>query len=134
MCGELDEEDRYKGDLCNRFLAHANAALARHPAIGIPEEGDMNAYLDSLYADVLKRIVRDLGAVEPSQAYERVAMQSLVLSRLAGFLAGHVALPEDPMRKVIEATMLGYAEAEAPHDPDHGHDHGHAHAHGQHHH
>ena len=70
-------------------------------------------------------------------------MQSLVLARLAGFLAGHVALNEDPMRKVLEAVMLGYGEAEKPpqrdhhghdHDHDHDHDHHHDHPHGKAHH
>jgi urease accessory protein UreE len=65
-----------------------------------------------------------------------------VLARLAGFLAGQVALNEDPMRKVMEALMHGYGEAESPperdhhghghehhHDHDDGHDDGHAHEH-----
>jgi hypothetical protein len=47
------------------------------------------------------------------QAYERLAAQPVVFARLAGFLAGHLALHEDPLRKVMEALMEGYAEAEA---------------------
>jgi hypothetical protein len=53
-----------------------------------------------------------------------------VFARLAGFLAAHAALNEDPLRKVIEALMLGYAEAEKI-EPHHGHDHEHEH-HGHH--
>ena len=102
------------------------------------EAGGLNAYLDSLFGDVLRRCERDAGEAAGSQAYGRLAMQSLVLARLAGFLAGHVALNEDPMRKLIEAVMLGYGEAEAPvggedhlhgHDHDHGHYPGHVHEH-----
>ena len=58
----------------------------------------------------------------------------------AGFLAGHMSLQEDPLRKVMEALMLGYGEAEEmtaadhehghSHDHDHDHDHGHSHGHG----
>ena len=72
MCGDLEEEDRFEGDLYQRFL---------------------------------------------------------VLARLAGFLAGHVALNEDPLRKLM-AVMLSCAEAESPpvHD-HHGHDHDHDHDH-----
>ena len=37
----------------------------------------------------------------------------MVFARLAGFLAAHMALAEDPLRRVMEAMMLGYSEAEA---------------------
>lgn len=76
----------------------------------------------------------------PPEAYRTMALQSLVLTRLVGLLAGQLALNEDPMRKVLEAVMLGYGEAEAvpqrnhhghDHDhDDHGHSHGHEHGHG----
>jgi len=92
----------------------------------VSADHDLNAYLDRLFADLLRRIVGDVQATEPPQAYRRMAMQSLVLARLAGFLAGHVALPEDPLRKLVEAMMLGYAEAEAPKHADHHHHHDHA--------
>ena len=131
MCGELDEEDHSKGDLCHRFVERANAVLARSPAPATGHgESDLNAYLDKLFVDVLRRIVRDLLAVDARQACDRVAMQSLVLGRLAGFIAGHAPLKEDPLRKLIEATMLGYGEADVPrivHDHDHHHDHHHHH-------
>jgi hypothetical protein len=64
-------------------------------------------------------------------------MQPLVFARLAGFLAAHASLQEDPLRKVVEALMLGYAEAERIqpyHGHDHDHDHDHDHSHGHHHH
>ena len=133
MCGDLEEEDRLEGDLYQRFLVQSRAMLDKAPA------GDeMSRYLDGLFAAVLQRCVRDAEHVASPNAYKQVAMQSLVLARLAGFLAGHVALNEDPMRKVLEAVMLGYAEAEAPpardhHGHDHSHDHGQAHHHDQHH-
>ena len=66
--------------------------------------------------------------------YQRIAMEPLVFARLAGFIAAHVPLSEDPLRRVMEALMLGYSEGEiaAPdhdhdHDPFHGHSHGHSH-------
>ena len=127
MCGDLEEEDRFEGDLYQRFLVHSQAMLAKAPAGG----DELNRYLDKLFNDLLKRCVVDAEKVASPNAYRQVAMQSLVLARLAGFLAGHVALNEDPMRKLMEAMMLGYAEAESPpvHD-HHGHEHGHEHAHG----
>ena len=114
MCGDLEEEDRFEGDLYQRFLVHSSAMLAKVPAGG----EELNRYLDSLFNDLLKRCVKDAEQVASPNAYRQVAMQSLVLARLAGFLAGHVALNEDPLRKLM-AVMLSYAEAESP--PVHGH-------------
>lgn len=127
MCGEIEEESRYEDDLYQRFLVHSRGAVT-----GLPKgSGDLNGYLDGLFSGMLERCVQDTQATDPSDAYRRMAMQSLVLARLAGFLAGHVALNEDPLRKVMEAMMLGYAEADAPPDAhDHGHDHGPGHDHG----
>jgi len=62
-------------------------------------------------------------------------MEPLVFARLAGFIAAHTPLSEDPLRRLIEALMLGYSEGEiaVPHDHDHGHDHFHDHDHHHHH-
>lgn len=126
MCGEIEEENRYQAGLFQRFLVHSRDVLAPKPT----EAGSLNAYLDGLLADVLRRCASDAQAQAGDDAYHRMAMQSLVLARLAGFIAGHVALSEDPMRKLIEAVMLGYGEAEMSarthdHHHHHGHDHGH---------
>ncbi len=134
MCGDLEPEDRIESDLYQRFLVHSQAMLEQ-PSAG----GDMNRYLDGLFKDVLRRCVADSEKAADPNGYATMAMQSLVLARLAGFLAGQVALNEDPMRKVMEAVMHGYSEAEAPperdhHGHEHGHDHGHQHEHDGHHH
>jgi len=131
MCGEIEEENRFQADLFQRFLVHTREALAPKLA----EPGSMNAYLDGLLRDVLRRCAADAQELSDAEAYHRMAMQSLVLARLAGFLAGHVALNEDPLRKTIEAVMLGYGEADMPvrahdHHHEHDHDHGHGHHHG----
>jgi len=126
MCGDLEPEDRIESDLYQRFLVHSQAMLAQPSA-----DGEMNRYLDGLFKDLLRRCIADSEKTADPNGYATMAMQSLVLARLAGFLAGQVALNEDPMRKVIEAVMLGYGEAEAPPERDHhGHDHDHDHAHG----
>ena len=127
MCGDLEEEDRFEGDLYQRFLVQSQAMLGKAPAGG----SDLNRYLDTLFNDLLKRCVTDAEQVASPNAYRQMAMQSLVLARLAGFLAGHVALNEDPMRTVMEALMHGYQEAESPPERDHhGHDHEHHHGDG----
>ena len=132
MCGDLEPEDRLETDLYQRFVVHSHAAL-RAPS----STDELNAYLDGLFKRVLRQCLDDAEQATAGSAYRQMAMQSLVLARLAGFLAGHVGLNEDPLRKLLEATMLGYQEAEAKHPAaghghDHDHDHGHDHGHGHH--
>jgi hypothetical protein len=111
MCGDMDnDESEIEERLYARFRAHAQELLAQ-PAS--QEPADLNEYLDKLFSDALSRSVRDGEQTAAAQRYERLAMQPLVFARLAGFLAGHLALSEDPLRKVIEAMMMGYGEAEA---------------------
>ena len=128
MCGDVEEDGSFEADLYQRFVLRSNA-LSRQ---GGTARDPLNGYLDRLFADLLQRCIEDTKGWPPAEAYERMTMQSVVLARLAGFLAGHGALTDDPLRKVLEATMLGYGEAEAPlaiHDHDHEHGHGHAHDH-----
>ena len=138
MCGDVDEEaGEIEGQLYARFRAHAHALLEPHaPAPATP--GDPLAYMEKLFSDALSRCTRDAEEAGPDQRHLRLTSQALVLARLAGLLAGHQGLEQDPLRKVIEALMQGYAEAEAAqadhdHDHGHGHDHDHDHDHGHHH-
>jgi hypothetical protein len=124
MCGDMDDDEgKIEERLYERFRAHAQTLLSE-PA---PQEpADLNEYLDKLFFDSLSRSVRDVEQAEAAHRYERLGMQPLVFARLAGFLAGHLALSEDPLRKVIEAMMMGYGEAEAlDHAQSHDHDHHH---------
>ena len=131
MCGEIDDEGSAKSgaeaELLQRFLLRGGALLARRVADdGMAGDG-MNAYLDALFADVIKRCVDDVQSATGVDAMRRLAMQSVVLARAAGFLAGHVPLNDDPLRRVIEATMLGYGEADpAPRQVTDGHGHTHS--------
>jgi hypothetical protein len=132
MCGDMDDDEReIEQRLYARFHAHAQMLLAEP----VPQQpADLNEYLDKLFSDVLSRSVRDGVQVEVAQRYQRLAMQPLVFARLAGFLAGHLALSEDPLRKVIEAMMMGYGEAEALDQAQaDDHHHGDVPAHDQHH-
>jgi hypothetical protein len=131
MCGDVDEEAGELEELLYaRFLAHARALL--EPQAHAPAPDDPAAYMDKLFADALSRCARDGAEAGADKAYLRLSGQPLVFARLAGLLAGHLALDQDPLRKVIEALMQGYAEAaraehEHGNDPDHDHDHGHHH-------
>jgi hypothetical protein len=135
MCGDLEEDQRFGDQLYARFRLHARELLPRGAEAPAPTSAeaaprDANAYMDKLFADALARCARDSdGAEDP---YELLRLQPLVFARLAGFLAAHVALQEDPLRKVMEALMHGYAEAEHIERDHHGHDHDHEHGHGHH--
>ncbi len=84
--------------------------------------------MDKLFSDALAHAARDAQAADSGKRYERLAAQALVYARLAGFLSGHVALHEDPLRRAMEAMMTGYSEPETiPPSHEHGHHHGHGH-------
>jgi hypothetical protein len=130
MCGDLDEETRCETVLYARFRSHAQTLLMKS---GASDSKTVNAALDRLFKDALSRSIRDQDSMEEGKRYELLTMQPLVFARLAGFLAAHASLREDPLRKVIEALMLGYSEVEQM-EPSHAHDHGHGHHHGHDHH
>ncbi len=134
MCGDVDEEaGEIEGQLYARFRAHARALL-EPPAPAQAAAGDPLAYMEKLFSDALSRSARDGEEAGADQRYVRLTGQALVFARLAGLLAGHLGLDQDPLRKVIEALMQGYSEAEAADaEHDHGHDHDHGHGHGHHH-
>ena len=130
MCGDLDEDDGVATALYGRFRSHAQALLGQGKT---SDAKTMNAALDRLFRDAMTRAIRDQDSLEEESRYELLSMQPLVFARLAGFLAAHASLHEDPLRKVIEALMHGYAEAERSrlhHGHDHDHEHGHDHHHG----
>jgi hypothetical protein len=113
MCGDLEDEEsesRLEAMLYRRFAAHAQALLAQ--AAG-PSLSDNAIYMERLFSDVLSRALKDCEQAETDGRYERLIAQPVVFARLAGFLAAHMSLGEDPLRRVMEAMMLGYSEAEA---------------------
>ena len=124
MCGELDDDNtarKLEEHLYDAFLAHARRLLAES-ARARPDDSSPAAYAERLFADALNRCSRDCERLDPGKRYDTLAVQPLVFARLAGFLASHLALNEDPLRKLMEAIMHGYTEAEKL-APDHGHYH-----------
>jgi hypothetical protein len=134
MCGDVDEDaGELEGLLYAHFLAHARALLQPQghgqADAKAASSDDPLVYMEKLFSDALSRCVRDSEDAS-DQRYLRLTRQPLVFARLAGLLAGHLALDQDPLRKVIEALMQGYAEAaQADHAHDHDHDHDHDHGH-----
>ncbi|MCC6888787.1 MAG: hypothetical protein IT536_09655 [Hyphomicrobiales bacterium] len=126
MCGDLDEEEGARGledKLYARFAAHVRALTAQAP-VSPQRSADNALYMERLYTDALGRALKDCEQAAPEARYERLIAQPVVFARLAGFLAAHMSLGEDPLRRVMEALMLGYSEAEAMDRERRGYDHG----------
>jgi hypothetical protein len=124
MCGEDDDDGptNLEARLFEAFLVHTRLLLGE-TSRNRNESGSIGAYADRLMGDALNRAKRDAEAAENDKRQDIFAVQPLVFARLAGFLASHLPLNEDPMRKMMEAMMHGYAEAERL-GASTGHDHG----------
>src|SRR5258708_12504296 len=132
MCGDLEEEAGPDHGVYDRFVAHAHSFLATMKKQG-KNPDPVHAHLDRLFRELLAAAIDPNRAPDEMSGYQRIAMEPLVFARLAGFIAAHVPLSEDPLRRVMEALMLGYSEAEiAPPNHYHDHDpfHGPTHSHG----
>ena len=134
MCGEVEDERQNDDEIVARLLyiggnyGVTRETLTARTAPPLASDDARPAYMADLFRRVLNHAVSDLYAIPEGYRADTIANQAVVFARLAGFLAAHVSLQEDPLRKVIEALMHGYAEAEEI-EPDHGHDHGHDHDH-----
>jgi hypothetical protein len=135
MCGELEEEAERAEEFYARFVAHAHSLLHSLQAKG--KQDEFTAYLNGLFRETLLKAADHTKVPDSVSGYDRLAMEPLVFARIAGFMAAHMPLSEDPLRRVLEALMTGYAEGEIAlpthdhdHEHDHDHDHGHGHSHG----
>jgi hypothetical protein len=132
MCGDLEEEaGSQEEEFHGRFIAHAQSFLASLKAKAKSQD-PVHTHLDRLFRELLSGAADANKMPDEMTGFQRLTMEPLVFARLAGFIAAHVPLSEDPLRRIMEAMMLGYSEGEieAPvHDHDHGHDHGHDHDH-----
>jgi hypothetical protein len=125
MCGDLEDDDgdsKLEEMLYARFVAHARGLLADARPQAAP--ADNAGYMEKLFTDALSRAVKDCEQAAADNRYERMIAQPVVFARLAGFLAAHMSLGEDPLRRVMEALMLGYSEAETMDRERRDYDHG----------
>ncbi len=136
MCGDLDEDDEHGVEKAYAAFLHA-AHSEIHDAVehrggsrsrlnsqaGTLSDDDLHGYMDGLFADVLRACINDGGRIPEGQRYRLLASQAVVLARLAGFVAAHLDVRQDPLRSNIEAMMAGYARHE--HDEADHHDHHH---------
>ena len=133
MCGELEEEGGPDQLAASRYEAHVHSLLASLK-LKAKHSDPIHGHLDRLFRGLLVDSVDERKAPRDMDPFQRLSMEPLVFARLAGFMAAHLPLSEDPLRRIIEAVMLGYSEGEIAvpdhdHDHFHGHDHGHDHGH-----
>jgi hypothetical protein len=126
MCGELEEDGSDVEEiLYDRFAAHVHLFLADMKSQGA--DSPLHGHLNALFRESLTRSADGEIAPETVGGYDRLAMEPLVFARLAGFMAAHLPLHEDPLKRVMEALMTGYSEGEIEiSDHDHDHEHGHS--------
>ena len=135
MCGDLEESDGESERLFGAFVQAAEAAI--HEAIDhrggsrrrIEQQQDdpadhhladdsLHAYMDGLFGDILSACIKDARRASSTERYRVLASQSIVLARLAGFLAGHRDPREEPLASSIEALMAGYSQRGSVHSHD----------------
>jgi len=130
MCGDLESDESLAEEFYARFVDDARSFLAR-TADEVGGDGDpLYAYLDSLFRDTLSAAARPENGPAELSGFDRLCMEPLVYARLAGFMAAHQPLEDDPMRRLIDAIMTGYEEGEAimsSHAQHHSHVHEHTH-------
>ena len=129
MCGDIETEESLAEAYFSRFVDDARRFLE---GLGDGEAGSADpvfAHLDGLFRSALGAAAAPDNAPGEVSGYERLSMEPLVYARLAGFMAAHQPLQEDPLRRLIEALMTGYAEGEAIMAQPAGHAHRHDHAH-----
>ena len=128
MCGDIESDESLAEEYYVRFVEHTRRYLATLADDG--RDGDpVYAYLDTLFRNTLRSAAELNRAPEEVSGYDRLSMEPLVYARLAGFMAAHQPLQEDPLRRLIEALMTGYTEGEAIMTEQHGHDHSSDHTH-----
>lgn len=136
MCGDLDEqeEDAESERLYAAFLQAAHAAIheavdhrggsrtrleeqRQDPASRLSDEA-LHGYMDGLFGDILTACIKDGRRAGGPDQYRVLASQSIVLARVAGFLASQLDLREDPLAGAIDALMTGYNPQLSPHEHD----------------
>ncbi len=135
MCGDLEEQDSESERLYAAFLQAAHVAIheafdhrggsrgrleehrqqAAEAGSRLPDEA-LHGYMDGLFGDILNACIKDGRRAGGPDQYRVLASQSIVLARLAGFLAGQLDPREDPLARVIDALMAGYDPQRLPHD------------------
>lgn len=135
MCGDLETDESLLEEFYSRFVESARAVLAAAEAEHAEEQSDpLYRYLDALFRKTLTAASRSDDSGQDVSSFDRLCMEPLVFARIAGFMAAHQPLEDDPMRRLIEAVMTGYSEGEDAleryahrHAHVHGHSHGHTH-------
>jgi hypothetical protein len=136
MCGDLDEGIQIDEEIYSRFLRFAKhysispGGTDQRKVVALAKESSPAPYMDALFADFLQQVVNDTAEMPEGMHADAIANQVIVLSRLAGFLAGQFPPATDLYRGALEAFSDGYAEPTRLHKSMSDH-HGHSHDHHQ---
>jgi hypothetical protein len=130
MCGELDEDAEAGRELFHRFLHTAHHILHHREAHRRPlrpygepvPPGDLHAYMDGLFADLLHACVADAERTDEANRYRVLSAQAAVFARAAGVLAAHLDPAQDPLHTALDALLDGYAAKDHPPGHHHHHD------------
>ena len=113
MCGDIESDDALAEEFYAQFREHARQFLAKLTTqTRRGESSQLYAYLDALLRRELAAAANPGNAPDAVSGYDRLRMEPLVYARIAGFMAAHQPLDEDPLKRLIEALMTGYAEGE----------------------
>jgi len=113
MCGDIEDDATLAEEFYAQFREHARQFLAKLTTqTRRGEQSQLYAYLDALLRRELSAAANPASAPDAVSGYERLRMEPLVYARIAGFMAAHQPLDEDPLKRLIEALMTGYAEGE----------------------
>ena len=129
MCGDLESDETLLEEFYARFVDDVRAFLADSVGNDTQKDGEsLYRYLDELFRRTLETVADPEPAPADTSGYDRLCMEPLVFARIAGFMAAHQPLEDDPLRRLIEALMTGYSEGEDALERNaHRHAHGHAH-------
>jgi hypothetical protein len=130
MCGEIETDESIAEEFYARFVDHARSFLAASPSESPDgDDSELYDYLEAMFRDTLRATTEAATVGDAISGFERLCMEPLVYARVAGFMAAHQPIEDDPLRRLIEALMTGYAEGEEAAAVAQHHDHGHSHEH-----
>jgi hypothetical protein len=125
MCGDIESDESIAEEHYRRFVERTQTYLSPKEQNNKQSTDTLYIHLDALFRKTLVSITEPDNVSQEVTGYERLSMEPLVYARLAGFIAAHQPLEDDPLKRLIEALMTGYAEGESTLVTAHNHSAGH---------
>ena len=113
MCGDIESDETLAEDYYQRFVERTQKFLSSTKTDNSNTTDNLYNYLDNLFRQTLSATTNCDETNNAITGYERISMEPLVYARIAGFIAAHQPIQDDPLRNLIEALLTGYAEGES---------------------